>query len=190
MKISYYRLKLFIGNRVIERRLKKKSSREMRSCNIEHAKSLGMLCVIKNRDDYDAVVKIIDIIKSDFSIPTIKILAFYPLKDEPFFLKSRLGLDFFKVEDLNYYAFPNNIIVRNFINESFDILVDLTANKVIPLRLILHFSNSLFKVGSFSNENKKFYDLMIETDPGDYLEYVKQVFNYLKIFNKTNVSKE
>ena len=99
-------------------------------------------------------------------------------------------MDFFKVEDLNYYAFPNNVIVRNFINESFDILVDLTANKVIPLRLILHFSNSLFKVGSFSNENKKFYDLMIETDPGDYLEYVKQVFNYLKIFNKTNVSKE
>ncbi|MFL2585031.1 MAG: hypothetical protein ACJ0QO_00015 [Parvicellaceae bacterium] len=25
---------------------------------------------------------------------------------------------------------------------------------------------------------------MIETDPGDYLEYLKQVVNYLKIFNK------
>jgi hypothetical protein len=101
-----------------------------------------------------------------------------------FFLKSRLGLDFFTFHDLNYYGFPNNIIVRNFINESFDILIDLTANRVVPLRLILYFSKSSFKVGSFSAENKRFYDLMIETDPSDYLEYVKHVFNYLKIFNK------
>jgi hypothetical protein len=54
----------------------------------------------------------------------------------------------------------------------------------VPLRLILYFSKSSFKVGSFSAENKRFYDLMIETDPSDYLEYVKHVFNYLKIFNK------
>ena len=93
-------------------------------------------------------------------------------------------MDFFTFQDLNYYAFPNNIIVRNFINESFDILIDLTANRVVPLKLILCFSKSSFKVGSFSNENKKFYDLMIETDPSNYLEYVEHVFNYLKIFNK------
>lgn len=184
MKFSYYRIKLFIGARVLERRLKKKSKRTMRSCNINDAKSLGMLCVIKNKDDYESIIKIIDNIKSEFTIPKIKILAFYPLKDEPFFLKSRLGLDFFTVHDLNFYAFPNNIVVRNFINESFDIILDLTANKIIPLRLILYFSKSPFKVGSFSNENKPFYDLMIETDPGDYLEYIKQVVNYLKIFNK------
>ena len=184
MKLSYYRLKLFIGNNVLDRLLKKKSSRVMRSCNIKDAKSLGMLCVIRNKEDYESIIKIIDIIKSDISIPKIKILAFYPLKDEPFFLKSRLGLDFFTFHDLNYYAFPNNIIVRNFINESFDILIDLTANRVVPLKLILCFSKSSFKVGSFSKENKKFYDLMIETDPSNYLEYVEHVFNYLKIFNK------
>lgn len=184
MKISYNRLKLFIGNRVLERLLKKKSTRVMRSCNIDDAKSLGILCVIRSKEDYESVLKIIDIIKLDISIPKIKILAFYPFKDEPFFLKSRLGLDFFTYQQLNYYAFPNNIIVRNFINESFDILIDLTANRVIPLRLILYFSKSPFKVGSNSEENKKFYDLMIETDPSNYIEYIKQVFNYLKIFNK------
>ena len=184
MKFSYYKVKLFLGTRVLDRLLKKVSKRKMRSCNIDDAKSLGMICVIKNRDDYEAVVEIIDSIKSDFSIPKIKVLAFYPLKDEPFFLKSRLGLDFFTINDLNYYAFPNNIIVRNFTNESFDILIDLTATRVIPLRLILQFSNSSFKVGSFSKENKQYYDLMIETDPGDYVEYVKQVVNYLQIFNK------
>ena len=45
-------------------------------------------------------------------------------------------------------------------------------------------SNSPFKVGSFSQEKKSYYDLMIETDPKDYFQYVKHVINYLKIFNK------
>ncbi len=184
MKLSYYRLKIFIGNNVLERLLKKKSSRVMRSCNIDDAKSIGMLCVIKNRSDYEAIVKIIEMIKSDISTQKVKILAFYPFKDEPFFLKSRLGLDFFTIHDLNYYAFANNIIVRNFINESFDVLIDLNPDKVIPLRLVLQFSKSTFKVGRFSIENKRYYDLMIDTDSNDYFEYVNHVFKYLKIFNK------
>ena len=56
----------------------------MRSCNIDNAKSLGMICVVKNKEDYEAVVKIIDSIKSDFRILKL-VLAYYPLKDEPFF---------------------------------------------------------------------------------------------------------
>ena len=63
MKISYNRLKLFIGNRVLERLLKKKSTRVMRSCNLDDAKSLGILCVIRSKEDYESVLKIIDIIK-------------------------------------------------------------------------------------------------------------------------------
>ena len=56
--------------------------------------------------------------------------------------------------------------------------------KNIPLRFILQTSNSPFKVGSFSEEKTPFYDLMIDTDPKDYFQYVKHVINYLKIFNK------
>ena len=188
MKISYNRLKLFIGKRFLDHLIKKKSTRAMRFCNIDEAKSLGILCVIKNKEDYESVLKIIEIIKLDISISKIKILAFYPFKDEPFFLKSRLGLDFFTFKDLNYYAFPNSNIVRNFINQSFDILIDLTANRVIPLTLVLYFSKSPFKIGEKSEANKKFYDLMIETDPINYLEYIEQVFNHIKNKNAIDLS--
>ena len=124
--------------------------------------------------------------EKEYSIKNLKILAFYPFKDEPFFLKSRLGLDFFSLNELNYYGFPNNSIVRNFMNESFDILIDLTQRRIVPLRVVLLFSKSSFKVGSFSDEKKPFYDLMIETDPSDYKEYVTQVTSYLKIFDKND----
>ena len=69
-------------------------------------------------------------------------------------------------------------------SQRFDILLDLTENVTIPLRLVLLLSKSPFKIGSFSEDKKPYYDLMIETDPNDYLQYVKHVINYLKIFNK------
>ena len=184
MKFTFLKIKLFFGENFLQRLLKKESFRQVRSCNIDDAKSMGMICVIKNESDYESVVKIIKMIKGEFKIPNIKILAYYPLKDDPEFLKSRLGLDFFTIYDLNYYAFPKKVVVKNFISERFDILLDLTELKNIPLRFILHMSNSPFKVGSFSEDKKPFYDLMIETDPKDYFQYVKHVINYLKIFNK------
>lgn len=184
MKITFLKFKLFFGTKVLKKKLKNQSLRSVQSCNVEEANSLGMICVIKDVKDYESVVQIIKLIKSEFKIPNIKILAYYPKKDEPEFLKSRLGLDFFTIYDLNYYALPKKAVVKNFITERFDILLDLTEVETIPLRLILFLSNSPFKVGSFSEEKKPFYDLMIETDPKDYLQYVKHVINYLKIFNK------
>jgi len=184
MKFTFLKIKFLLGEKFLQRILKKENFRQVSSCNIQDAKSMGMICVIKNESDYESVVKIIKMIKDEFKIPNIKILAYYPLKDEPQFLKSRLGLDFFTIYDLNYHAFPKKNVVKNFISERFDILIDLTEIKNIPLRFILHMSNSPFKVGSFSEEKKPFYDLMIETDPKDYFQYVKHVINYLKIFNK------
>ncbi|MDG1237455.1 MAG: hypothetical protein P8N69_00935 [Flavobacteriales bacterium] len=184
MKITFLNFKLFLGSKVLERRLKIKNTRNVQSCNIEDAKSMGMLCVIKNENDYESTVQIIKLIKAEYKIPNIKILAFYPLKNDPEFLKSRLGLDFFTIYDLNYYSLPKKNVVKKFMSQRFDILLDLTENVTIPLRLVLLLSKSPFKIGSFSEDKKPYYDLMIETDPKDYLQYVKHVINYLKIFNK------
>ena len=104
MKLTFLKFKFFLGSKFIERRLKKASSRKVQSCNIDDANSMWMICVIKNVNDYEAVVKIIKMIDKEFKIPNIKILAFYPLKDDPGFLKSRLGLDFFTIYDLNYFS--------------------------------------------------------------------------------------
>ena len=106
MKITFLNFKLFLGSKVLERRLKIKNTRNVQSCNIEDAKSMGILCVIKNENDYESTVQIIKLIKAEYEIPNIKILAFYPLKNDPEFLKSRLGLDFFTIYDLNYYSLP------------------------------------------------------------------------------------
>ena len=87
MKFSYYRFKLFLGTRVLDRLLKKGSNRKMRSCNIDNAKSLGMICVVKNKEDYEAVEKIIDSIKSDLESLKLKCWHIILLRTSLFFKK-------------------------------------------------------------------------------------------------------
>ena len=99
MKFTFLKIKFLLGEKFLQRLLKKENFRQVSSCNIQDAQSMGMICVIKNESDYQSVVKIIKMIKDEFKIPNIKILAYYPLKDEPQFLKSRLGLDFFTIYD-------------------------------------------------------------------------------------------
>ena len=86
---SFYGLKKFIGQKVLNRLLKKSSKRQVKSCNIFNAKSLGILCLINNKEDYDKVLKLINFLKKEFSIPEIKILAYFPYKEDPFYLKSK-----------------------------------------------------------------------------------------------------
>ena len=53
MKLTFLKFKFFLGSKFIERRLKKASSRKVQSCNIDDANSMGMICVIKNVNDYE-----------------------------------------------------------------------------------------------------------------------------------------
>lgn len=187
---SLYGVKRFIGRRVLNRLLKKNSKRFVKTCNINEAKSFGIICTIKDQSDYNRMVKMVDFLRFEFSIPEIRALAYFPSKEDPFYLKSRLGLDFFKMTDLNFFAFPNNVPVRNFINEEFDILLDITREHVVPLRFILHYSKSTFKVGNYSNHNENYYDMMIDIDISEYEEYIDQVVNYLKMLNNPIIEKE
>jgi hypothetical protein len=59
----------------------------------------------------------------------------------------------------------------------------LSKIDVVPLRFILHYSKSSFKVGNYSLSNESYYDMMIDIDINDYNEYILQIVNYLKMLN-------
>ena len=59
MKITFLKFKFFFGAKVLQKKLKNQSNRMVQSCNVEDATSMGMICVIKNMNDYESVVQII-----------------------------------------------------------------------------------------------------------------------------------
>ena len=181
---GFYKIKAKIGKRILNNLLKRSSKRKVKSCNINEANSLGLLCMVNEEDDYKKVLKLVKFLKDEYGIINIKALAFYPKKNDHHFLQSRLGFDYYKIQDLNWFCLPNNITVRNFINESFDILLDITDKEIIPQRFVLHYSKASLKVGTYSAYNQKYLDLMIDVKANDFEKYINQVVTYLDMLNK------
>ena len=98
-------------------------------------------------------------------------------------MQSRLGFDFFNIKDINWFCLPNTVTTRNFINENYDILLDVTDGEFIPQKFILHYSKSALKVGTFSKINKPYLDLMIDFKSKDFQENINQVVSYLDMLN-------
>jgi len=94
---------------------------------------------------------------------------------------AQYGLDFFTRKNLNWQMIPDFPIVTNFINEQFDILINLTNNKCFPLRYIAAVSHARFRVGRFDKKNIICYDMMIQVkgEPG-IKSFIEEVEIYLR----------
>ena len=178
-----FKIKAIVGKKVLENLVKKKNKRNVKFCNINQANSFGIICVIKDEKDYKKIIGLIKYLKGEFGIRNVKALAYYPKKDNPHFLQSRLGFDFFNIKDINWFCLPNTVTTRNFINENYDILLDVTDGEFIPQKFILHYSKSALKVGTFSKTNKPYLDLMIDFKSKDFQENINQVVSYLDMLN-------
>tara|TARA_B110000196_G_C21069646_1_gene626819 strand:+ start:714 stop:1280 length:567 start_codon:yes stop_codon:yes gene_type:complete len=183
MQQAILHIKRFFGKQVLKKLLKRSTKRKIKSCNINQANSFGILCVVKEEKDFKKIIGLVKYLKDEFGIRNIKALAFYNKKDNPNFLQSRLGFDFYSIKDLNWFCFPNTITARNFINENFDILLDITDGEFIPQKFVLHYSKSTLKVGTFSVKNKPYLDLMIDFKSKDFQENINQVVSYLDMLN-------
>ncbi len=84
------------------------------------------------------------------------------------------------IEDTNWYGLPNKSLVLEFENNKFDILFDLSFNRVFTIDYLLNTSNALLKI-STSPLMKESCDLIIEesTRTLQPKEYIIKVIDYL-----------
>lgn len=151
--------------------------------NMEDAKTIGILFDATDPVDFDLVKKYILYLKD--MKKRVKAIGFYNQKQTPPMAYSKLEYDFFTTKDLNWYNFPDNIYVKNFIDEDYDILLDLNIYDSFPLRYISSVSNAKFKVGKSSGKNSATFDMMVAFDPSKGLKYfLRNIDTYLFIINK------
>ena len=102
---------------------------------------------------------------------------------------SKLEYDFFSTKQLNWFGKPTSMIIQNFINEKYDVLLDLNINDHFSLKYISALSKADFKVGKFSTLGVEIYDMMIDSDNTKTLKYfLKQVDIYITMLNKVEPS--
>ena len=96
----------------------------------------------------------------------------------------KTGFNYFSYSDLNWYLKPKNPIVNAFIEEEYDILIDLNVNNVYPIQYISGLSNAKLKVGNFDMKNMNYYDFMINVNDDFTVDnYIEQIKHYLNTIN-------
>ena len=89
---------------------------------------------------------------------------------------------YFTVKDLYFYFIPKSKDVEHFVNEKFDILINLDLEQTDPILYVCAISNARFKAGP-ANAPPEIFDLMVDPktpmDFEGYLEEIRKTFNRL-----------
>ncbi len=157
--------------------------REKKFMNMEEAKTIGIVFEASDAGNFELVKKYITYLRD--MKKKVKAIGYYDQKNIPPMAYSKLEYDFFCQKDLNWYNAPGNVYVKNFMEDKYDILLDLNLNDLFPLHYISTMSKASFKVGKRSEQNNSIFDLLIETDNEKGLKYfLKNIDTYLFIINK------
>jgi hypothetical protein len=136
-----------------------------------------------NRQDYELVKKFAKYFKEKGK--SIMTLGYIDSKDAGALRNTQLEYRFFTKKDLNWYFKPSCLEVNNFLDQRFDILLDLGIDYCFPIKYICGLSRSSFKVGPSENNAEKYYDMMIDVGKNKTLEnFMRNVDVYINMVNK------
>lgn len=73
--------------------------------------------------------------------------------------------------------------LQEFVDTEFDLLISFYEENCLELNLVSAMSKANFKVG-LTNEDQRFYDLMIHVKLSDFGTFTKELKKYLTVLNK------
>ncbi len=158
------------------------SSREKIATNITRAKTVGILFSLDNEQHYEKISQIID--NLTVQKKTVQAIAFVPSKQIPNFFIPKMKISVFTSNNLNLVGIPNSGFIKDFINNKFDILIDLTLTDYLPLYYIAGVSQATFKAGRYQKKMVQVFDFLVrKRDDMTDSEYFKYLLDYLTKIN-------
>lgn len=152
--------------------------------SFESAKTVGILFDATNSEDYELVKRYVVYLREHRK--KVKVIGYFSTKDIPALTYSKLEYDFFSAKEVNWLGKPSSVVINNFIQEEWDLMIDLNVHDHFPLRYIASMSKAKFKVGKYKEEDESIYDMMIDSDGTKTLKYfLRQVDIYIAMMNKS-----
>ncbi len=152
-----------------------KPDKERKVCSLERAATVGMLCEITDEDSYKSIFRIFTQLQQTGKV--VHLIGYIDEKYVPFYCLQQLSADYFSQKQLTWCGEPNVIQVNDFIQRDFDILLDFNYRYHAPVEAILATAHSKFIIGSCA-DYQQHYDLIIQTESGNYGQFLSSTFNY------------
>ena len=173
-----------VGHWAFKRDLKK-NQRFKSVCNLENARSIGILYDATSEQNIQNIQPFVSYffeLKKD-----VKALGFVNSKELSYCHTPKLQYDFFYQKDLNWYYKPQNYIIKNFVEKDYDILINLCDSNCIPVKYLAGISQAKFKVGKYE-EDIDLYDMMIDVKENTLSALIKEIHHYLTVINQKDAS--
>lgn len=155
--------------------------------NFYSARTVGILFDAASPEDYELVKRYVVYLREHAK--KVKVIGYFSAKQIPALTYSKLEYDFFSSKEINWFGKPASHIIDNFIDEEFDLLIDLNIHDHFPLKYISAMSKAKFKVGKYKEKDESIFDMMIDADNTQTLKYfLRQVDIYIDMMNKPEVS--
>jgi hypothetical protein len=173
-----FRLK--IAGAILKKRLAR-SKRKMLYTNFSRVKNIGIVWDASRHTEFQALARFHQ--KMNERDIDVKILGYYEGKNLPDQYTAIRYLSCIRKSDINLLYIPESTETRSFIDNKFNLLIDLNFEKLFPLSYITLLSRASFKIGLFEEDGKDTpFDLMMEVEkPVNMDNYLKQVIQYLEM---------
>jgi len=88
-------------------------------------------------------------------------------------------------KEISWFYKPAGEFISKFVEEPFDMLIDMNITGKVPLLFVSASSKARCKVGRYDEKYLSIYDVMIETDETKSLKYfLKNVDTYMDMLDK------
>jgi hypothetical protein len=165
--------KAYFGQRAIRMHLRS-NPRKVKTCSIERAERIGILFNATHQVSFEIVKDLVKDITTKKN--TIDVVGYVDSKQMIDHYLYRKGFEFFTRNQLNWYYKPIDEAVQRFVDNEYDLLMDLSLDNPFPIRYILACSKAKFKAGRYS-ELEEYLDFMIdiEKENREMMDLKKQV---------------
>jgi hypothetical protein len=169
-------LKSKLANRILNSKLKA-LSRNKKVFNLDSAQTAGILWEIEQEDSFLQIV-------GDLRSSGVKAtgLCYFPQKNAVI----PEGIDGFTRKQTSWWLeIPKAKVAEDFMQQKFDVFIDLTGQKSFPVVFITALSNAAFKIG-YAGNAVNYFDWNIEfAKQPEASQLAEQILYYLKRINKT-----
>lgn len=167
----------FIRNFSAKRFLRKRSLNVNNPENASKVTTIGLLIDETYFKHREALIE--ELLSYGFESQNISILSFrnrFKKKEIP-------KVPYFSRRDVSWLGTIEKGEVKQFKNQTIDVLISYYDINKTPLMIVTHNSKAKFKAG-FSSVDKRLNHLMIDTSIEEYKTFVFELIKYLKILNK------
>lgn len=177
-------LKRRAGKYFLSKRLKQ-FNRVRHMHTLKTAQTAGIIVTPTDQESFEQIKKFITYL-TNVGVKVF-ILGFVDDKKIPDTFLFWKGINLFSRNDLNWAGIPESATVTDFIDQPFDMLIDLSIPDQFPVQYISTLSKSYFKIGRFDNSISECYDLMFEmNDETSLNDYIENLTYYLNLLSNPN----